>query len=206
MMHRDNTPDRARRSLQKNAQGVRGSVAYRKLSDSYANEKNCPRTLLILVNATLVLLALSLLFLLLVFFTPIGDMLSLGFEKTEILYTLELYDVDGSLSSAPVVGTSLIAPQTGEVLGEITAVSTRPCEISGILWQEEWVSLPKDAQPEDLVLPVRVVTVTVKACARYREDRGYLIGDFALPLGGVCCVSLGGTVSSATCLTIERRV
>lgn len=205
MMYRDNGTDPARRSLQKNAQGVRGSVAYRKLSDTHASEKNCPRALLVLVNTTLILLALSLLSLLLVFFTPVGDALSLGFERVEVSYTLELYDVDGTLSSAPLVGTSLIDPETGEVLGEIVAVSTRPCELSGVLWQEEWGSLPKDGEVEKITLPVRVVTVTVRASARYREDRGYFVGDFAFNEGGICSVSLGGTVSSATCLAVERR-
>ena len=205
MKYRDNGFDPARRPLQKNAQGVRGSVAYRKLSDSYASEKNCPRALLIFVNTTLILLSLSLLSLLLLFFTPLGDMLAFGFEKVTVSYTLELYDVDGTLSSAPVVGTSLIDPATGEVLGEITAVSTRPCELSGVLWQEEWESLPSDAEAGEITLPVRVVSVTVKARARYREDRGYLVGDLALREGGVCTVSLGGTVSSATCIAVERR-
>ena len=205
MNYRDNGADRSRRSLPKNAQGVRGSVAYRKLSDSYTSEKNCPPALLFGVNTALVLLALLLLAVLVVFLTPIGDILAIGYQKIDISYTLELYDVDGTISTAPAVGTSLIDPATGEALGEITAVNTRPHEIVGVRWEDDWTTLPENAEPEEITLPVRVVTVTVSARALYRKDKGYRVGDLTLSEASIYPVSLGGTVARATCLTIEKR-
>lgn len=205
MNYRDNGADRSGRSPSKNTQGVRGNVAYRRLSESYIVEKSCPRALLLSVNTVLLLLTLLLLASLVVFLTPIGDALAIGYQKMDVLYTLELYDVDGTISTAPAVNTSLIDPVTGEVLGEITDVSSRPQEILGVWWEEDWITLPKDAEPEEITLPARVVTVTVKARALYRKGKGYRVGDLSLSEGASFTVSLGGAVASATCLTVERR-
>lgn len=205
MNYRDNGTDPSRRSLPKNAQGVRGNVAYRKLSESYISEKNCPRALRLGVNAALLLLALLLLAVLLVFLTPIGDILAIGYQRIDVSYTLEIYDVDGTVSAAPAAGTSLIDPATGEVLGEIAAISTRPYEVTGVWWEESWITLPNEAESEEITLPVRVVTVSVNAQALYREDKGYRVGDLVLAEGATSVVSLGGTVARAVCLSVERR-
>ncbi len=205
MAYHDNNSDFSRKGLPKSGQGVRGGVAYRKLSDSYANDKNYPRWFFIGVNALLILLALALLALLLYAFTPLGDLFAIGEKRTEIVYTLELYDVDGALSSAPAIGTSLIDPQTGDVLGEITAMSTSILEVSAVVWQEEWEQLPQDATETTVTLPLKLVTVTVTATARYGADHCYRVAEHEIRVGDAYTVSLAGTVSAATCTNIAQK-
>ena len=202
MAYHDSNADFSRRSLPKNGQGVRGGVAYRKLSDSCANDKNYPRWFFIGINVLLILLACCLLALLLYLFTPLGDFFELDGERVEICYTLELYDVTGALATAPLQGAAVTLPETEAVLGEITAVCVRQAEIPVIEWQPEWEELPQDAPTTTLTYPARSVTVTVAATAKRGKDGSYRIGETRLTEGSSYRVLLGGTVAAAACTGI----
>lgn len=199
MAYHDGNADFSRRGLPKNGQGVRGGVAYRKLSDSYANDKNYPHWFFVGINVLLILLALSLLAFLLYLFTPLGDFLELDGERVEICYTLEFYDVTGALATAPLQGAAVTLPETEAVLGEVRAVSVRQAEIPVIEWQPEWETLPQDAPTTTLTHPARLVTVTVAATATRGKDGSYRIGETVLAEGSSYRVSLGGTVAAAAC-------
>ncbi len=202
MAYHDGNADFSRKSLQKNGQGVRGGVAYRKLSDSYANDKNYPHWFFIGINVLMVFLALCLLALLLCLFTPLGDFLELDGERVQISYTLEFYDVTGALAAAPLQGAAVILPEADGVLGEVTAVCVRQAEIPVVEWQPEWEALPQDAPTTTLTQPARLVTVTVEATATRGKDGSYRIGEAELAAGASYRVLLGGTVAIAACTGI----
>lgn len=202
MAYHDSNADLSRQGLPKNGQGVRGGVAYRKLSDSYANDKNYPHWFFIGINALLIVFALCLLAFLLYLFTPLGDFFELDGEHVEISYTLEFYDVTGALATAPLQGAAVTLPEAEMTLGEVAAVSVRQAEIPVVEWQPEWEKLPQDAPTTTLTQPARLVTVTVKATATRGKDGSYRIGETTLVAGTSYRVLLGGTVAVAACTGI----
>ena len=186
--HRRITPQRA-------GTGVRGSVEYRRVSEQYVGQRNYPAALFALVNITLVLLAILLLFAAILAFTPLGKVLVPRGRAEEISLTLEFYDTSGALSAPALVGTALFDAARGEVIGEIVSISARPLSKDVILWQDAWESIPEDAGATPLTYPVQIVTVTVRATAQYREAEGYYTpwGD-RLFVGGGYTVTLGGSL------------
>lgn len=200
MAHFDQKPELFGQGLPKNGQGVRGGVAYRRLSDSYANDKNYPRWLYAGVNGTLFLLALLLLLALLWIFTPIRDLLHFAEEKRTLSYTLEVYDATGDIAASSAVGTSLIDPETGETLGEITAAVARPTALSAALWRTGC-----DEADNVAPTPAKIVTLTVSLEAYYSEANGYSAGDIAIAEGRFYTVLFAGSVSEGVCILMEEE-
>lgn len=198
----DHKSDLSRQSLPKNGQGVRGGVAYRKLSDSYVNDKNYPRSIYIAVNVALVIFAVTVLLGLLLIFTPLGNTWEIGRGEADILYTLEFYDVNGDLSAAPAEGALLLDPQTGNVMGEIVKITSRPYTLPPTLWRDQeegtgaFDSVPSSA---------KTVSVTVALCAQYRRGLGYSVYGTRIAKGCSYTVSFAGSIATGTCVSIEKR-
>ena len=197
--HYDQKPERSHKGLPKNGQGVRGGVAYRELSDSYASDKNYPRSLYIGVNVVLSLFAITVLLGLLLVFTPLGQLWQGVGAEADILYTLEFYDVNGDLSAAPAEGTTLIDPQTGKALGEIVQVTSRPYVMPSFALREG------TGEDSSLSTTAKIVSVTVSLCAHYEKGVGYTVHDMRIAKGLSYTVSFGGSVATGTCVSIEKR-
>ncbi|MBQ9803058.1 MAG: hypothetical protein IJW51_08335 [Clostridia bacterium] len=201
----DRKPDLMRSGLPKNGLGVRGSVAYRQLSDRNANYKNYPRWFFITVNVILILLALAVVTTLVLTFA-LPRFLPTAAERRELTCTLEFYDISGAIGNAPTVGTSLIDPATGEPIGDIVATEVRAHTLSAVLWQEDWEQLPADAVASELTMPVSIVSVTVRLTAEYRAGQGYTRDGVRIAVGERYAVSLAGIVASGTCVLLESEV
>ena len=174
---------------------MRGSVEYRLVSEQYAGQRNYPPALFALVNITLVLLSLLLLFAVLLAFTPLGKALMPRGKAEDVFLTLEFYDTSAALSAPALVGTALFDAESGEVIGEIVSISASPAQKDVILWQDAWEGIPEDAGTTSITYPVQIVTVTVRATVRYLEADGYYTpwGD-RLFVGGGYAVRLGGSL------------
>lgn len=201
----DRKLDRMRSGFPKNGLGVRGSVAYRQLSDRNANYKNYPRWFFVTVNAILILLALAVL-VSLVFFFALPRFLPTGAARCELTCTLEFYDVNGAIASAPTLGTSLIDPKTGELIGEIVATEVRDQTLNAVIWQEGWETPPPDAVASELTMPAKIVSVTVRLTAEYRTDQGYIRDGVRIAVGESYMVSLAGIMANGTCVLVESEV
>ncbi len=180
--------------------GVRGGVAYRNLSDSYQNDKNYPRGLYIGVNAVLSLFALAILLGLLAVFTPLGDLWKGLGEEADIVYTLEFYDINGDLSAAPAEGTTLVDPQTGNALGEIVAITSRPYVLPSSFLRTEG-----QGEGNSVLTTAKIVSVTVALSARYEAGVGYTVHGMRIAKGLPYTVSFAGSVATGTCVSIEKR-
>ena len=191
------------RSL-RNTKGVRGGVAYRELSDNLLNDWQYAKWVFVAVNAVLALLSLLAIFVICRHFVLPDAQREAGREDTEIYYTLAFYDVDGVLATAPAVGTALIDPESGAVMGEITAISTEPATAGAVVWQEGWQTLPENAVPSTVELPYRIVSVTVCTTAAYREEQGYTKNGVRLATGATYTVSVSGTLTSGVCTALRK--
>ncbi|MBR2312721.1 MAG: hypothetical protein IKA46_05485 [Clostridia bacterium] len=198
--YHDQKPSFARQRPSKSGQGVRGNVAYRNLSDSYAGDKNYSRGLYIGVNAALAIFALAVLLLLLLIFTPLGDRWQALQDEAEILYTLEFYDVNGDLGAAPAQGTLLIDPKTGNTMGEIVAITSRPYTLPS-----SFLRGGETQAGESEHASAKIVSVTVAICAEYEEGIGYSVSGTRIAKGGSYTVSFAGSLATGTCVSIEKR-
>ena len=198
----DQKPTFSRQGLPKSGQGVRGGVAYRKLSDSYASDKNYSRGLYIGVNAVLAIFAAVVLLLLLLIFTPLGDTWHALRDEADILYTLEFYDVNGDLCAAPAQGTLLIDPKTGNTMGEIVGVTARPYTLSSALWRD---GETETGGIDSGHASAKIVSVTVALCAEYEEGIGYSVNGMRIAKGCSYTVSFAGSLATGTCVSIEKR-
>ncbi|MBR2011370.1 MAG: hypothetical protein IKA06_06470 [Clostridia bacterium] len=192
----------SREKLPKNGQGVRGGVAYRKLSDSYASDKNYSRGLYIGVNAVLAMFVAAVLLLLLLVFTPLGDTWHVLREEADIIYTLEFYDVNGDLCAAPAQGTLLIDPKTGNVMGEIVEITARPYTLPSVLWRDGEV---QTAGFDSEHASAKIVSITVALCAEYEQSVGYSVNGVRIAKGCSYTVSFAGSLATGTCVSIEKR-
>ena len=198
--HHDQKSTFSRQGLPKNGQGIRGSVAYRNLSESYASDKNYSRALYIGVNAALAVFALAVLLLLLLVFTPLGDTWHALHEEAEILYTIEFYDVNGDLSAAPAQGTLLIDPKTGNTMGEIVAITSRPYTLPSSFLRDGEAQVGGSEHAS-----AKIVSLTVALCAEYEEGVGYSVNGMRIAKGGSYTVSFAGSLATGTCVSIEKR-
>ncbi|MBE6604646.1 MAG: hypothetical protein E7639_02945 [Ruminococcaceae bacterium] len=184
--------------------GVRGSVAYRELSDSVISDVQYNKWLFITVNVVLVLFALAVTGIICWHFAVPDTRRSAGYEDKEIYYTLEFYDMSGAMATAPAVGTSLIDPATGAVLGEITAVYAEPATVNAVVWQDGWQTLPENAVTSTLPLPAQIVSVTVRATVAYKEGQGYTKNGVRLAMGEAYTVLFSGTLASGVCTAMLK--
>ncbi|MBQ2757149.1 MAG: hypothetical protein IJF31_01570 [Clostridia bacterium] len=184
--------------------GVRGSVAYREMSDSIIAEAPYHKWLFITVNALLALFTLFVVGVICWHFAVPESRRVAGNEDKEIYYTLEFYDINGAMATAPAVGTSLIDPATGAVLGEITAVYAEPATTNAVIWQEGWHTLPENAVTSTLPLPAQIVSVTVRATVAYREGQGYTKNGMRLAMGESYTVLFSGTLANGVCTAMMK--
>lgn len=189
---------------QKENQGVRGSVAYREMSDSYMNDAHYTRGFFFIVNAVLVLFALAVLGVICWHFAVPDASRAAGYEDREIQYTLTFYDINGAMASSPAVGTSLIDPATGAVLGEITALYAEPATVTAQVFRDEWQTMPENLPASTVELSAKIVTVTVCTKAAYREGQGYTKNGVRLAMGCSYTVSFAGTVASGICTALIK--
>ena len=185
-------------------QGVRGSVDYRKMSDAYSNEGYYSKWVAVLVNLFVVLFAALIVFMVCWHFAVPEARRIAGSEDREIYYTLEFYDISGAMAASPAVGTSLLDPATGAVMGEIVSLYAAPATTSAVIYREEWQSVPQNAVPSTVELPVQIVTVTVRTTAAYSEGFGYTKNGVRLAMGATYTVSFSGTLASGVCTALTK--
>ena len=185
-------------------QGVRGSVNYRKMSESYSNEGYYSKWIAVLVNAVLVLLAALIVLTVCRYFAVPEASRMAADEDREIYYTLEFYDISGAMAASPAVGTSMIDPATGAIMGEIVSLYAAPATTSAVIYREEWQSVPQNAVPSTVELPVQLVTVTVRTTAAYRDGLGYTKNGVRLAMGATYTVSFSGTLASGVCTALTK--
>lgn len=197
--HREKLP-----SSPKARKGVRGSVAYREMSDSMMSDVQYSKWLLVTVNVVLALFTLAVVGIICWHFAVPATRRAAGYEDKEIYYTLEFYDISGAMATAPAVGTSLIDPATGAVLGEITAVYAEPATANAVVWQEGWQTLPENAVASTLPLPAQIVSVTVRATVAWHEGQGYTKNGVRLAMGESYTVCFSGTLASGVCTAMMK--
>ena len=184
--------------------GVRGGVEYREISEQYVSDKQYPPALFVLVNSVLVLLTLAILAALLFSLTPLSRVLPLDASRCEVVYTLELYDYSGVLSSGDLVGKTLCDVTEEEPLGDILSATTRTEIRDTVSWQEGWEKVPSGVTPEESAYPVKVLTLTVRLTARHREGEGYFTADGRrLAVGERLSFRVEDTLAAGTLVTVD---
>ena len=184
--------------------GVRGGVEYRAASERFVSDKQYPPALFVVVNGALVLLFLAIVAALLFAFTPLSRFVTLYGERREVVYTVELYDYSGTLSSPDLVGTEIL-DTTGETrLGELFSLEEW-VEIKEVVpWQEGLDRVPDGTVTEVITSPVRVVTLTLRVTAIYRAGEGYFLENGTrLAAGESLAIWVGNTLGVGTVTGID---
>ena len=175
-------------------QGVRGGVAYRELSDSYAGDKNYPRLLYVSVNTVLAVFATAIVLGLLLIFTPLGELWRGTGSEVELLYTLEFYDVNGDLTLESAAGTEVLDPATGKSLGRIVRVEKKPYVLPDSFLRSQ----------ESTDSSAVIISVTVMLVANYEEDLGYTANGMRIAKGESYTVAFGDSMATGMCVSIEK--
>lgn len=143
-------------------------------------KKRGRRWLFLLVDILLLAAILTAVFFLVVLLTPLDPFGGADVEQRDVLYTLELVGVDRVSLEALHVGDSVTDAQTGSVIGEITAVDSRPYAF--------YTDVPNEYGGKYVVnketsADKYTVTVTVRASADYEQGVGYTVEDCRIAVG-----------------------
>jgi hypothetical protein len=156
------------------------------------------------VNAALVLFALVVVGAICWHFAVPDARRVAGYEDREVQYTLTFYDINGAMASAPAVGTSLIDPVTGAVMGEITALYAEPATVTAQVWRDGWETMPENIPTSTVELSAKIVSITVCTKAAYREGEGYTKNGVRLAMGCSYTVCFAGTVADGVCTALIK--
>ena len=194
--NRDKAPS-SRNVSGKNAQGVRGGIAYRAASESRVGDREYPRSLYVAVNAALALFALAILLGLLLVFTPLGKMLEPRGETASVVYVLEFHDVNGDLAATPTEGLRLLDAMSGKDLGEVIGFEILPQSIP--TGQEG--EAPEEPLSHDTA---RTLSVTVALSCEYEPGVGYSAHGIRIAQGLYYTVFMGDSLAVGTCVSVEK--
>ena len=138
------------------------------------------RWLFLVVDILLLAVILAAVFFLVVLLTPFNPFGGNDTEQRDVRYTLELIGVDRASLEALRVGDSVTDARTGSVIGEITAVDSRPYSF--------YTDVPTEYGGKYVVnketsADKYTVTVTVRVIADYESGVGYTVEDCRIAVG-----------------------
>lgn len=175
------------------AEGLRARSAEKKHRASF-----------LLVDLLLLLGVVSVIFLLVLAFTPL-DLFGKDAEPREILYTVEFYGVDKDMESAFHEGDTVTDVETGVVMGVVTQVSSRVYETYTDTPSAEIVpEFDKHVVQKERNEAWRVVTVTISVTADYQSGIGYSVENNRIAVGREYRLRFPAYTNSGACVSLSR--
>ena len=183
-----------------NATGAEGLRA-RGAASARATERK-HRASFLLVDLFLLLGVIAVIFFLVLAFTPL-DLFGNDAEPREILYVVEFYGVDKDLESSFHEGDAVTDMQTGAAMGVVTQVSSRVYEAYTDTPTDDIVpEFDKHVVQKERNEEWRVITVTIKVTADYREGTGYSVQANRIAVGREYQLAFPAYTSSGACVSL----